>query len=75
MALIWIVGVGYRWTVIDTALKPSHPIYPPSAVPHPDHGLPGEAPPHASTQPIPPGHVSTQPIPPPPSGPVAPPKR
>ncbi|HTI78947.1 MAG TPA: hypothetical protein VL614_00700 [Acetobacteraceae bacterium] len=35
MALVWIVGVGYRWTTIDTSLKPTHPITPPSTVPEP----------------------------------------
>jgi hypothetical protein len=43
-ALVWIVGVGYRWTVIDTSLKPTHPIMPPSRVPvSPDQGLPPSA--------------------------------
>jgi hypothetical protein len=32
MCFVWIVGVGYRWTVIDTSLKPSQPL-PPTSVP------------------------------------------
>jgi hypothetical protein len=32
MCFVWIVGVGYRWTVIDTSLKPSQPL-PPTEVP------------------------------------------
>jgi basic salivary proline-rich protein 1/2 len=44
MCMVWIVGVGYRWTVIDASLKPTHPIMPPSAVPHPGHDLPGSQP-------------------------------
>jgi hypothetical protein len=71
IAFCWIVGVGYRWVVIDPSL-------------HPDNELPGERPPHASGQPIPerppghisgqplpPGHVSGQPVPPPPEPPPA----
>ena len=41
MCFMWLVGIGYRWTVIDCDLKPSHPISPPSLVPgHPDQSLP-----------------------------------
>jgi hypothetical protein len=32
LCLVWIVGVGYRWTVIDTSLKPEQPL-PPTTVP------------------------------------------
>jgi hypothetical protein len=38
LCFVWIVGVGYRWTVIDPSLKPDHEL--PGAQPHPDHGLP-----------------------------------
>jgi hypothetical protein len=45
MCLVWIVGVGYRWTVIDTSLSVAHPIMPPSAVP--EHPMaPGGRPSH-----------------------------
>jgi hypothetical protein len=42
MCFVWIVGVGYRFTVIDTNLEiNAGPIIPPSLVPgHPDHSLP-----------------------------------
>ena len=41
MCFVWIVGIGYRWTVIDTSLKPSAPL-PPTTVPPetPDNELP-----------------------------------
>jgi hypothetical protein len=77
MAFIWVVGVGYRWTTIDTDLKPTHPIViPPSTVPGvPTHPIApgGETPAH----PIAPGgeRPSHQPVPPPPEGPAAPPRR
>jgi len=32
LCLVWIVGIGYRWTVIDTSLKPGMPL-PPTTVP------------------------------------------
>jgi hypothetical protein len=33
MALVWVVGCGYRWTVIDTSLKPTpQKLSPPSTV-------------------------------------------
>jgi hypothetical protein len=38
VAFVWIVGVGYRWTVIDTDLKPTVPIAPQPI--YPDQGLP-----------------------------------
>lgn len=38
MALVWLVGIGYRWTVIDTSLQPTHPIAQPPV--RPDHALP-----------------------------------
>jgi hypothetical protein len=43
MCFIWIPGIGYRWTTIDTSLKPSHPIViPPSTVPGvPTHPIAG----------------------------------
>jgi hypothetical protein len=50
MCMVWIVGVGYRWTTIDTSLEPTHPIAQPPLYPshqpvppppHPDQGLPG----------------------------------
>ncbi|HEY1430773.1 MAG TPA: hypothetical protein VGF39_03975 [Stellaceae bacterium] len=46
---IWVVGVGYRWTTIDTSLKPEHPVViPPSTVPGvPTHPVaPGGGPAH-----------------------------
>jgi hypothetical protein len=67
MALVWIVGVGYRWTVIDTSLKPTHPIAPPTTVPSHPIAPGGERP---STQPVPPGGGGggggkpTKPVPP-----------
>lgn len=36
LCFIWIVGVGYRWIVIDADLHPEHPIIPPSGVPEPE---------------------------------------
>jgi hypothetical protein len=39
MCLVWLVGIGYRWTTIDASLKPAHPIVPPSAVPEPGHPI------------------------------------
>jgi hypothetical protein len=33
MCLVWIVGAGYRWTVIDTSLQPEHPIAQPPLYP------------------------------------------
>jgi hypothetical protein len=50
MCMVWIVGVGYRWTVIDTNLHPAHPIVPPAR------------PPHVSTGPVPAPGRPTQPI-------------
>jgi translation initiation factor IF-2 len=40
MCLVWIVGVGYRWTVIDTSLKPDNELPPTTVPPAPDQGLP-----------------------------------
>jgi hypothetical protein len=49
LVLVWIPGVGWRWTVIDTELQPEHPIaqpvYPshqpvPPSGEHPSQGLP-----------------------------------
>jgi hypothetical protein len=40
MCFVWIVGVGYRWTVIDPSLKPDQGL--PGSQPHPDQGLPGQ---------------------------------
>jgi hypothetical protein len=34
MAFMWIVGVGYRWVVVDTSLAPAHPIELPTPTPH-----------------------------------------
>ena len=55
LCLVIVPGVGYRYTVIDTNLKP-------------DQGPIGERPPHVSGQPVPggerPPHVSGQPVPP-----------
>jgi hypothetical protein len=51
LVLVWIPGVGWRWTVIDTELQPEHPIaqpplYPdhslPEGQPRPDNTLPGQ---------------------------------
>jgi hypothetical protein len=54
LVFCWIVGIGYRWTCIDTSLEiGGGPVYPPSAVPRP---------PHASTQPLPGGERPAQPI-------------
>jgi hypothetical protein len=52
MCIVWIVGVGYRWTVIDTELQPEHPMVPPAA--HPDQGLPGGGRPNRPSQGLPP---------------------
>lgn len=46
---VWFVGVGWRWTTIDTSLTPTHPIAPPPATVwpppgRPDQGLPPEPP-------------------------------
>jgi hypothetical protein len=62
MCLVWIVGAGYRWTVIDTALQPEHPIAQPPLYPS-HHPLPGGE--HPSHQPVPGG----------PNQPPAPPRR
>jgi hypothetical protein len=35
MCFVWIVGIGYRWTVIDPSLKPTHPIEPGGPVAQP----------------------------------------
>lgn len=50
LCFVWIVGVGYRWTVIDPSLTPGHDL--PGSQPHPDQGLPAEpAPqPHARSR-------------------------
>jgi hypothetical protein len=52
MVICWIPGIGYRWTVIDSNLKPDQgPVVPPARPPHvstgpvpapgrPDQGLP-----------------------------------
>jgi hypothetical protein len=56
MCMVWIVGIGYRWTVIDADLKPEHPVAPPA---YPSH----------QPVPVPPGHASGQPVPPPPGAP------
>lgn len=39
MCLVWIVGIGYRWTVIDPSLKPDNEL--PGAQPGIDNTLPG----------------------------------
>jgi hypothetical protein len=26
LCLVWVIGYGYRWTVIDPSLKPAHPL-------------------------------------------------
>jgi hypothetical protein len=63
MCLVWIPGVAYRWTVIDTNLKPAHPIVPPSGVGiwpspgHPDQGLPPSG--NVPVNPIDPGGQPT----------------
>jgi hypothetical protein len=45
LVYVWIVGVGYRWTTIDTSLQPTHPIAPPPA--QPTHPIaPGGGPAH-----------------------------
>lgn len=41
LCFVWIVGVGYRWIVIDTNLKPTHPIAPPPLTPEHPIELPG----------------------------------
>lgn len=73
MCFIWIVGVGYRWIVIDADNQPEHPIAPPPLYPSHQPVPGGERPPHASGQPIRerPGRPSTQPIPEPPEAPPA----
>jgi hypothetical protein len=46
LVFCWVVGVGYRWTCIDTSLEiGGGPVYPPHVVPRP----PG----HVSGQPLP----------------------
>jgi hypothetical protein len=64
LVFCWIVGIGYRWTVIDTTLEiGGGPVYPPHTVP---------LPPHVSTQPLPGGErPSHQPVPTPPDAPIA----
>lgn len=47
MCFVWIVGVGYRWIVIDTDLKPTHPIAPPPLTPEHPIELPGTPQPKA----------------------------
>lgn len=44
LCFAWIVGVGYRWIVIDTNLKPTHPIAPPPLTPEHPIVLPPDAP-------------------------------
>jgi hypothetical protein len=51
MCVVWFPGYGYRWTTIDTSLKPAHPIAPPPAQVWPSPGVP--------TQPIDPGGQPT----------------
>jgi hypothetical protein len=43
LCLVWVIGYGYRWTVIDPSLKPSHPL-PGDPGNRPDQGLPGGQP-------------------------------
>lgn len=38
MVICWVVGVGYRWTVLDPSLQPSQPLPPTPG--HPDQSLP-----------------------------------
>jgi hypothetical protein len=38
LCFIWLVGIGYRWTVIDPSLSPGNDLPPVHG--HPDHGLP-----------------------------------
>jgi hypothetical protein len=35
LCFVWIVGIGYRWTVIDPSLTPEHPIAPGGTPTHP----------------------------------------
>jgi len=43
LAFAWLVGIGYRWVVIDPSLKPGFPL--PGEKPgHPDNTLPGSQP-------------------------------
>ena len=64
LCLVWIVGVGYRWTVIDPSLSAGYPLVPPPA--YPSNRPPGSGDGnHPSGQPIPGGgHPSGQPVPP-----------
>lgn len=53
LCFCWIVGVGYRWVVIDADAKPEHPLAPPPLYPsnrppgieHPGNRPPGSTPP------------------------------
>lgn len=47
---VWIVGVGYRWTTIDTSLKPTNPIAPPPNIPAHPLPQPPDGPPAVPTQ-------------------------
>jgi hypothetical protein len=58
MCLIWIVGVGYRWTVIDPSLKPDHEL--PGAGEHPSHPIAPGRPPRPN-QGLPPEPPTAQP--------------
>lgn len=40
LCFVWIVGIGYRWTVIDTSLKPGMPLPPTTVPPVVDNTLP-----------------------------------
>jgi hypothetical protein len=77
MCMIWIVGIGYRWTVIDADARPEHPIAPPPAYASGQPVPPGMPPGYVSGQPVPtpPGHASGQPVPTPPEKPPATPAR
>jgi hypothetical protein len=57
MALVWLVGIGYRWTVLDLSLKPEHPIAPPAA--HPSHPIAPGGSPGSPAHPIDPGGQPT----------------
>jgi hypothetical protein len=43
MVIVWIPGVGWRWTTVDTTLEPTHPIAQPPL--YPSHELPAGRPP------------------------------
>ena len=73
LCFVWIVGVGYRWTVIDTSLSAEHPMAPPPLTHpgnrppgsgdgnHPSNRPPGSGGGHPSGQPVPPVATPNQP--------------